>query len=439
MVLLANGNGKEKIFEELVLFMNGPEITEHFVLWLFSEVERLLHPIQNENENEIKNIIINTSNNINNQFQHQSVEIVQETPLENISSSNDIQMTGNPLSSTVRLQVQGTRNFSRALESALGSTSTSTSNKNKNNISRDNRSRDREIRDNRVNRFKSPEDHRDRDDLPRGSVRRVIRRIEEDEIQSINSNISSGGKVQKLRLSVDFDRDEQRRGNKNKNFNFKKLENENEDKNIISTDSSKIIKVKCQFWPNCRAGADCPNVHPSETCKHFPNCQFGDDCTFVHPSIPCKFQEKCQNSLCNYQHRAPISVLPSGTSTIQCRFYPRCVNANCSYLHPVKVQCRYGVDCSRPDCPFEHQEGRKGAHLKKVVYAPCKYGQQCAKTDCPYQHEITENNNNINNNNNNINNNNNNNTIINPEINTTDMIIPTSDVILTDQSMQMQS
>ena len=108
-----------------------------------------------------------------------------------------------------------------------------------------------------------------------------------------------------------------------------------------------------------------------------------------------------------------------GTSTIQCRFYPRCVNVNCSYLHPVKVQCRYGVDCSRPDCPFEHQEGRKGAHLKKVVYAPCKYGQQCAKTDCPYQHQINN---------------------PNPEINPTiTSAAVNADVILTDQSMQMQS
>ena len=77
-------------------------------------------------------------------------------------------------------------------------------------------------------------------------------------------------------------------------------------------------------------------------------------------------------------------------STIQCKFYPRCVNVNCPYLHPVKVQCRFGVDCSRPDCPFEHSSGRKGAHLKSVIFAPCKYGKQCARADCPYQHERSD-------------------------------------------------
>ena len=82
----------------------------------------------------------------------------------------------------------------------------------------------------------------------------------------------------------------------------------------------------------------------------------------------------------------PGVVNPS-LSTIQCKFYPRCVNVNCPYLHPLKVQCRYGVDCSRPDCPFEHPSGRKGAHLKSVIFAPCKYGKQCARADCPYQHE----------------------------------------------------
>ena len=58
-------------------------------------------------------------------------------------------------------------------------------------------------------------------------------------------------------------------------------------------------------------------------------------------------------------------------------------------MHPVKVQCRYGMECSRPDCPFEHPTGRKGAHLKSAVFSPCKYGKQCARADCPYRHEET--------------------------------------------------
>lgn len=394
MVLLHGGNSKEKIYEELVIFMNSPEVAEHFVLWLFGEVERLGQ--------------VSVASGQNNQNVIPESAQIQTYP--DYVEVSDIQMTSTNSTSnnSSSARIQGTRNFSKALEGAINpnhrtmntdshstrnnshnqsyTPSAATSSSYSSRVSGSSRSRS--------NRSVSPQ-------RTSSTTRRVVRSSQDDSL-----------KVQKIRVAVDFDRDERRRGNITQNSNnqsnaslthkssYKKqgqvqVESDQDQNTQDTSDPALLpnkIKVKCQYWPNCRAGEACPNVHPTETCKHFPNCQFGDDCTFVHPSIPCKFQGQCQNPLCNYQHRptaftvVPPSAASSGTSTILCKFYPRCVNINCPYLHPVKTQCRYGVDCSRPDCPFEHASGRKGAHLKSVVFAPCKYGKQCARADCPYQH-----------------------------------------------------
>ena len=63
--------------------------------------------------------------------------------------------------------------------------------------------------------------------------------------------------------------------------------------------------VKCQYWPQCKAGDACPFIHPSEQCRYFPACSFGDQCLYIHPSQPCRFQDKCANPNCNYQHKSP--------------------------------------------------------------------------------------------------------------------------------------
>lgn len=391
MVLLNAGNDRQKLYEELVIFMNSPEVAEHFVVWLFGEVEKL-QQVQLPTVTAAESVPMS-------QVQFSQAQVTQTYPEHQVHNLPTVTLE-QPAQEDVQMssgsRLQGTRNFTKALESVVSTNSTrKTFSEDPNGrlserYSRNERSErlsERYDRDDRNERSGEPRSYNEsrypRDRSPNRNSRRVIR-----------SSAEEGGKVQKIKLSVDFDREERssvggRRTTAQKS-NFKKIDDNSE------SASNSVIKVKCQYWPNCRAGDACPNVHPTETCKNFPNCQFGDSCTFVHPSIPCKFQEKCQNPLCNYQHRPMamshvshgMSTNPS-LSTILCKFYPRCVNINCPYLHPVKVQCRYGFDCSRPDCPFEHPTGRKGAHLKSVVFAPCKYGKQCARADCPYQHENT--------------------------------------------------
>ena len=395
MVLLNAGNDRQKLYEELVIFMNSPEVAEHFVIWLFGEVERLQQvqpvPMHQVQQVQVQSSHVPQAQQVLQQAYSEPSHQVQEFTHSQV---HDVQMGGGS-------RIQGTRNFSKALESAVSTSNTrKTFSTSEDRTDRrgdyNDRSYDR-IYDRSYDRTDRSYDRTDRSyDRTDRSFDRSIRKSPGRESRRIirSSTEEDGvdeGKIQKIKLSVDFDRDEKRFGIRRtaQKSNFKKIQIQGNEDSPVPL--NPVIKVKCQYWPNCRAGEACPNVHPTETCKNFPNCQFGDSCTFVHPSIPCKFQEKCQNPLCNYQHR-PVSVaynsmIPGALSTIQCKFYPRCVNANCPYLHPVKVQCRYGVDCSRPDCPFEHPSGRKGAHLKSVIFAPCKYGKQCARADCPYQHE----------------------------------------------------
>ncbi len=418
MVLLANNHAKEKVYEELVLFME-PALTEQFVIWLFSEVEQLLQipvqqPVQQNNfvpgpvPVEVPQVA--------------QVQTLQSIPLQQIQPvfnepllANDVQMgAASNNSASAR-----NRSFTKAVESA-----TSQPPKQQQQVKT-------------TPRTFSQAESKPEPSSRRSSIRlasqqpqrqpqrsRSPRRSNSDRIVSRGDaprsvNVDEGGRVQKIRLAVDFERDERSRGRKRID-DAPKLNGSAQ----AAAAAAPTIKTKCKYWPNCKAGPACPNVHPSEPCKHFPNCSKGDACTYLHPVIPCRFQERCTNPLCNYQHRAPMAMLATAAgvnatspmqtnmqtplqtpmtmavpaqvpvttalSSIPCRFHPRCINPSCPYLHPVKLACRYGVDCTRPDCHFEHPEGRKSA-AKSAIYQPCRYGKQCARVDCPYLHESTDN------------------------------------------------
>lgn len=191
---------------------------------------------------------------------------------------------------------------------------------------------------------------------------------------------------------------------------------EEEVKQVSEEGNQSMKPVKCQYWPQCKAGDACPFIHPSEQCRYFPTCSFGDQCLFIHPSQPCRFQDKCANPNCNYQHKSPAQITATTQSvaliqpTIQygyttlpaqqvvyrsaaqaailCRFHPKCINAQCSFLHPSPNPCRYGAACTRPDCVYTHPAGRSGPRSK--VNVPCRFGKQCSRVNCPFQHHLID-------------------------------------------------
>ena len=191
---------------------------------------------------------------------------------------------------------------------------------------------------------------------------------------------------------------------------------EEEVKQVVEEGNQNVKPVKCQYWPQCKAGDTCPFIHPSEQCRYFPTCSFGDQCLFIHPSQPCRFQDKCANPNCNYQHKSPAQItattqsvaliqpaiqygyttLPAqhvvyksaAQAAILCRFHPKCINAQCSFLHPSPNPCRYGVACTRPDCIYTHPAGRFGPRSKVNVL--CRFGKQCSRVNCPFQHQFID-------------------------------------------------
>lgn len=364
MVLLANRNSREKVFEELSLFM-GADTTGHFVLWLFGELEALARASTSASARvsvgEQQPPLLSTP-----AAAASSAPAPAHAPALAPTVAEDVQMN------TTASRVQNSRSFSKAVESAVSSTRAPQRIEGRAPLSRAGADEDGTEGDTR-RRVRSDRESRNDRVITRGS----------DSPRAVN--VDGRGRVQKIRLAVDFDREERRKSRRRTDAHT--------EEDAEQSASAPATRVKCPYWPSCRAGDACPNAHPSEPCKHFPNCQFGDACVFIHPAILCRFQDHCQNPACNFQHPSPAfkpgrpGSANVALGTIQCRFHPRCVNPTCPYLHPVQAACRYGVECARADCPFEHPAGRKGAHLKSVVYAPCRYGKQCARADCAFQHE----------------------------------------------------
>lgn len=447
MVLLCNNHSKEKVYEELVLFME-PALTEQFVIWLFGEVEQLMRvpvqappppvqvpmmqvPVQQSASpsNEV-NATTAFSASVPNElptFAHPPTAANEPqfaTVISNdatFSSSTATEASAQPLlSNDVQMGSAAapsrSRSFAKAIQSATGQPPQPKDQQHQQQQQRTFSQAEVKPVARRSSSRLSGQKHTERPSPKRSgsgsgsSSRSASERVVSRGDATRSVNIDESGRVQKIRLAVDFEREERRKSRKR----F-----EGADDKPAAPSQSSGIKTKCPYWPNCKAGASCPNIHPSEPCKHFPNCTKGDACTYLHPVIPCRFQERCTNPLCNYQHRPPaaaaaapmtaptsmtgiqpvpgqspmptpfampVPVANSALSSIPCRFYPRCINPSCPYLHPVKVPCRYGVDCTRPDCHFEHPEGRKSG-AKSAIYQPCRYGKQCARVDCPYLHD----------------------------------------------------
>lgn len=342
LVLLANNNSLNRVYEELGVFM-GAEAAQTFVQWLSVEINSLMGaPVPVPVPAPVP----------------EAAALPPTLPpmplpqtLPPTLPTDDVHMA--------RTRPQISRTFTKALSTALASAPGDTR------------------RSPRTSASRAPRTS------PSPGTRRVVKA----------TDASRPGPRQRLRLEVNFDADDRSRGHASSTSTSPSTARHRHPPRAAPPSDSPAPQkapVRCPFWPNCRDSDDaCPNIHPSEACKNFPNCPYAASCTFIHPVVPCRYQARCQNPLCNYQHTAPPLLPPTapsaGTSTVLCRFYPHCANPLCAFLHPIAAPCKFGPNCHRPDCPYEHPPLAHKS-LKSVVYAPCKYGLQCARIDCPYQH-----------------------------------------------------
>ncbi|CAD5224831.1 unnamed protein product [Bursaphelenchus okinawaensis] len=128
----------------------------------------------------------------------------------------------------------------------------------------------------------------------------------------------------------------------------------------VAAQPSPVIPVneRCRFWPNCTKGPTCPYIHPTQTCSKFPGCFYGNKCVYIHPL--CKYGISCTRPNCPYTHieasvTTPTKVPPPPPkSTIMCKFKGRCENPGCEFKHP--PPCIYGMACRTYGCTFLHRK-----------------------------------------------------------------------------------
>lgn len=125
--------------------------------------------------------------------------------------------------------------------------------------------------------------------------------------------------------------------------------------------------------------------NPDETvCKYNLRCT-NKDCKFAHqsPAAPpgtnvdvtdvCSFGAACKNRKCTGRHPSPAAKL-AHQGEQDCKFWPKCQNEYCPFKHPSAPPCRNGANCSDTNCKFTH------------VQVKCKW-HPCTRPRCPYVHE----------------------------------------------------
>jgi hypothetical protein len=145
--------------------------------------------------------------------------------------------------------------------------------------------------------------------------------------------------------------------------------------------------VRCQYWPNCNRGESCKFWHPKELCRKYPNCPEGDQCLYIHP--------------------APLSKPP--TKPQSPAFSSRASDAGSVTSNSSTIECKYGANCTRPDCKFSHpspaaivammaakqQQEKQSTHSVQskasseelaTINIPCRYEPNCSRADCRFLH-----------------------------------------------------
>lgn len=122
---------------------------------------------------------------------------------------------------------------------------------------------------------------------------------------------------------------------------------------------------------------------PDTMCKFNLKCT-KKECIYAHqsPAAPagtivdvsdvCSFGAACKNRKCVGRHPSPYQRV-AHASEQDCKYFPNCTNVLCPFRHPDTPPCRFGADCTRPDCKFVH------------VTIECKFNP-CLNPGCVYKH-----------------------------------------------------
>ncbi|RMZ31278.1 hypothetical protein D0859_04599 [Hortaea werneckii] len=138
------------------------------------------------------------------------------------------------------------------------------------------------------------------------------------------------------------------------------------DKPLTDTDRSPPFSTMCKFNHKC-LNPECPFAHQSPA-----NTRPG---ITLDMNDTCAYGAACKNPKCLARHPSPAQRAQHTKSEVDCKFFPNCsAGAMCPFRHPDTRPCRNGADCKVEGCPFAHSS------------IACRYNP-CTRPDCPYKHE----------------------------------------------------
>ncbi|KAG4432013.1 hypothetical protein IFR05_012498 [Cadophora sp. M221] len=118
--------------------------------------------------------------------------------------------------------------------------------------------------------------------------------------------------------------------------------------------------TKCRFNLKCTM-PDCKFAHQSPAAPPGAAIDFND---------VCSFGAACKNKKCVGKHPSPAQKISYQTAQ-QCRWGADCTKPDCQFVHP--TPCRNGADCKVPNCKFGHTK------------IECKFNP-CERPTCPFKH-----------------------------------------------------
>ncbi|ORX90388.1 hypothetical protein LY90DRAFT_520677 [Neocallimastix californiae] len=144
----------------------------------------------------------------------------------------------------------------------------------------------------------------------------------------------------------------------------------------VTPEQSKA--VRCSYWPNCNRGNECKFWHPKELCPNLNNCPYGDECLYIHPALTQSQLSKKNKK----KSESNLELSETVKHTVQRKLSKRdsmaSITSNSSRKSSVKeissvnvsgIECKFGANCTRPDCKFSHPSPAAILAAKKAEVA----------------------------------------------------------------------
>ncbi|SCU81314.1 LAFA_0C04016g1_1 [Lachancea sp. 'fantastica'] len=199
-----------------------------------------------------------------------------------------------------------------------------------------------------------------------------------------------------------------RRNNANSNALAMALGLDNSNVNIVNKKQGR-----CQVFPRCPLGKNCPHSHPTQACRDYPNCSNPPGtCNYLHPNEDVELMKEIERTREEFREkRAAFAAAKNNnerTGIVLCKFGLLCTNPQCPFGHPTPANdvakvitfawCPENLNCQDPGCNKAHSSSSKIKDVAPVVsrkpqrppveksLEQCKFGSNCTNKRCKFRH-----------------------------------------------------